>query len=382
MEASVKRLCSHHVSGLLQWLSWAVSATSGSVSRLLIAQVRPVHTWHAPHLCARQTPALPSIGPGPGQQGQAYAHQVYQQNHLRGTRVLLPNRQFGKGKCIKGLATPAWFIEMCLPHLCAPKGHWLTIWCHFPSLQRGVYLLALREAMRAALTNSPMMRPPCQDLISLLFLPPVLQDVSVACHSFFPSAVGSVDTEICHSSHGGRVGCHYYSWGGVIHSVSRHQEVYVARCSLSCLYQRGVANEKQQVNMAARTAVALNLSSHQVGGVRSKRDLGDLHSGHLRSMRVNFTRQLGCWHFLSLRSVFKNSKRIPIFCPNQSGGGGWVGSQNSRFGPNVTFFLATPHILSYATYPYTHAFSIAAPLLREINRLSGGKRFTAKQALL
>lgn len=29
--------------------------------------------------------------------------------------VLLPNRQFGKGKCIKGSATPAWFIEMCLP---------------------------------------------------------------------------------------------------------------------------------------------------------------------------------------------------------------------------------------------------------------------------
>lgn len=67
----------------------------------------------------------------------------------------------------------------------------------------------------------------------------------------------------------------------MIHSVSRHQEVCVAHCSLSCLYQQGVANEKQQVNMAPRTAVPLNLSSHQVGGVGSERDLGDPHSGHL-----------------------------------------------------------------------------------------------------
>lgn len=102
-------------------------------------------------------------------------------------------------------------LRCACAHLCAPKGHRLTIRCHFPSPQRGVYLLALREATRAALTNSPMIRPSCQDLIFLLFLPPVLQDVSVACHSFLPSAVGPVDTEICHSSHGGRVGCHYYS---------------------------------------------------------------------------------------------------------------------------------------------------------------------------
>lgn len=39
-----------------------------------------------------------------------------------------------------------------------------------------------------------------------------------------------------------------------------------------------MANEKQQVNMAPRTAVPLNLSSHQVGGVGSERDLGDPHS--------------------------------------------------------------------------------------------------------
>lgn len=78
-----------------------------------------------------------------------------------------------------------------------------------------VYLLALREAMRAALTDkqsydAAVMSGP--DFSSLFFpLLPAFQDVSVSCHSFLPPAVGPVDTEIRHSSHGGCVGGHYYS---------------------------------------------------------------------------------------------------------------------------------------------------------------------------
>lgn len=44
---------------------------------------------------------------------------------------------------------------------------------------------------------------------------------------------------------------------------------------------RGVANEKQQVNMAPRTGVALNLSSGRAGHGGSERDPGDLQTGHL-----------------------------------------------------------------------------------------------------
>lgn len=122
-----------------------------------------------------------------------------------------PDISLARGSALRvGLLRPD-LLRCARAHLCAPKGQRLTIRCHLPSPQRGLYLLALREATRAALTNAPMIRPSRQDLILLLFLPPVLQDVSVACHSFLPSAVGPVDTEICHSSHGGRVGCHYYS---------------------------------------------------------------------------------------------------------------------------------------------------------------------------
>lgn len=76
----------------------------------------------------------------------------------------------------------------------------------------------------------------------------------------------------------GQVGGHYYSWGSVIHSVTRCQhEVSVCTTAPLTLYQPGVANEKHQVNTTSRTAMALNLLIHL--------DIAnwnpcELHSGH------------------------------------------------------------------------------------------------------
>lgn len=119
MGAPVKRLCSHHVSGLgaafcggcleLSVLPLALLAGCSLLKLLQCAlDMRltcvPAKHWH----CHRS-------GPDRGQQEQAYVRQVYQQNHLGKNSVLLPNRQFSEGECIKGSATPAWFIEMCSP---------------------------------------------------------------------------------------------------------------------------------------------------------------------------------------------------------------------------------------------------------------------------
>lgn len=215
MEAPVKRLCSHHVSGLraafcggcleLSVLPLALSAGCSLLKFLQCAldmrltcvpgKLRRCHRSGQDRV--RRNKRMPA----------SFISKITSEKPV----FFSPIGSSAKGSALRVRLLRPDLLRCACPHLCAPKGHWLTISCHFPSLQRGVYLLALREAMRASLTNSPMIRPSCQDLISPLFLPPVLQDVSVACHSFLPSAVGSVDTEICHSSHGGRVGCHYYS---------------------------------------------------------------------------------------------------------------------------------------------------------------------------
>lgn len=118
-----------------------------------------------------------------------------------------------------------------------------------------------------------------------LFLSPCqssfLQNISVCCQAFFFPSHGPCwhkNPSLLTWGRVGQVGGHYYSWGSVIHSVTRCQhEVSVCTTAPLTLYQPGVANEKHQVNTTSRTAMALNLLIHL--------DIAnwnpcELHSGH------------------------------------------------------------------------------------------------------
>lgn len=128
--------------------------------------------------------------------------------------------------------------------LCVPHRQWVTIQSCFLFLQtQFIYLLSGRQWIQPWLTNNLMMQPSCQDWI---FLPPpsplyssLLQNISVSCQSFFPShgPCWHGNPSLLTWGSVGHVGGHYYSWGSVIHSVTRcQQEVSVCTAAPFALF--------------------------------------------------------------------------------------------------------------------------------------------------
>lgn len=130
-------------------------------------------------------------------------------------------------------------------HLGAPQRHWITMQSYFLSLQTVfIYSLSGRQWMQLWVTNNLMMQPSCQDWTFFSFVLPVSW-ITQSVVSLLSPAMGPVDIEICHFSHGvcvcggcvGHVGGHYYSWGSVIHSVTRcQQEVSVCTAAPFALF--------------------------------------------------------------------------------------------------------------------------------------------------
>lgn len=109
-----------------------------------------------------------------------------------------------------------------------------------PYPANSVYLLTLREAMKAALTDKQSYD--AAFISGLDFFPlhsSSLQNVSVSCQSFFPShgPCWHRNPSLLTRGRVGRVGGHYYSWGSVIHSVTRcQQEVSVCTAAPLTLF--------------------------------------------------------------------------------------------------------------------------------------------------